>query len=94
MQADRKSNLRYLAARVPDARTVVQDGFSFFEREDAEILDIWDDLWRFSEYYEVMAAALEYYGHRMKKEAGKIYWPVMRGWSERVENWAPADGLA
>jgi 3-methyladenine DNA glycosylase AlkD len=94
VQADRKSTLQHLAIRAADMRSVMKQGFSFFELEDEEVLDVWDDLWNSSPHYDVMNAALHYYGPRLKKQTEPGHWTVLSGWSARVENWAHADGLA
>ncbi len=47
-----------------------------------------------SPYGEVLFAALEYYAPRVRKRVGPELWPVMRGWSGRIENWAHADLLS
>ncbi|MBT5057764.1 MAG: DNA alkylation repair protein [Gemmatimonadetes bacterium] len=94
VQADRKSQLQYLAIRAADLRKVLKQGFSFYELDDRQILDVWDDLWQSSPYYDVMNAGLGYYGPRLKKQTEPMYWDVLSGWSARVENWAHADGLS
>jgi 3-methyladenine DNA glycosylase AlkD len=92
-QNDKKSQLQFLAIKVPVLRQVGRDGFSFYQRPVAEVLAIWDYIWFHSPYYEVMALALEYYGLLGAKIAPDI-WPVLANWSRRVENWAHCDGLA
>ncbi|HCV24508.1 MAG TPA: hypothetical protein DGN59_13710 [Candidatus Latescibacteria bacterium] len=50
---------------------------------------MWDDLWTHSPYYDVMAAAVEYYGQQVRVDPKRMYWTVFRHWSGREENWAP-----
>ncbi|MBI92971.1 MAG: hypothetical protein CME05_07110 [Gemmatimonadaceae bacterium] len=88
VKADRKSALTYLAVRAPNQRKILKTGFSFYELEEREILDVWDDLWTHSPYYDVMAAAVEYYGQRVCVDPKRIHWTVFRHWSGREENWA------
>jgi 3-methyladenine DNA glycosylase AlkD len=71
----------------------VKRGFSFYGLPADEVLAVWDDLWHESPYGEVLFAAIEYY-HRSPKRQTANFWPVIRGWIGRIDNWAHADGLA
>ncbi len=75
-------------------RRAVKSGFSFYDLPEEQVLGIWHELWMRSPCGEVLFAALEYYGPRVKKRVGPELWPVMRGWSRRIENWAHADLLS
>jgi 3-methyladenine DNA glycosylase AlkD len=91
--ADRKSSLRYLGLSVPEWRARTRQGFSFYALEPREVLAVWDGLWRGSPYGEVLFAALAYY----RKAPGRWppgFWEVIRGWIDRIDNWAHADELA
>jgi len=90
---DRRSSLDFLGVRAPALRQVVKKGFSFYAQPEAQILQIWDEIWSNSTYSEVMNAAIDYYGHKTKKQVDPNLWPVIKHWSNRVENWAHADGL-
>jgi 3-methyladenine DNA glycosylase AlkD len=91
---DRGSALEHLGIRFPALRKRVKEGFSFYECSEAEILAVWDRLWRTSPYGDVLFAALEYYLPRVKKRVSPAVWPVVRHWHERVDNWCHADGLS
>ena len=91
---DRGSSMEHLGIRFPALRKRVKDGFSFYERPAGEVLAIWDRLWRTSPYGDVLFAAIEYYGPLVRKQVSPTYWPVMRHWHERVDNWCHADGLS
>ena len=93
IKADRRSSLDFLGVRTPALRQVVKKGFSFYAQPEAQILQIWDEIWTLSTYAEVMNAAIEYYGLKTKKQVDPDLWPVLKHWSNRVENWAHADGL-
>jgi hypothetical protein len=82
---DKKSQLQFLAIRVPVVRAAVKSGFSFYDRPADEILSIWDSIWFSSPYFEVMDAALHYYGLQGRRISSEI-WPVVVGWASRVEN--------
>ena len=75
-------------------RRRVKEGFSFYALPEAEVLAIWDRLWRDSPYGDVLFAALEYYAPRVRKRVGPEFWPVVRNWPERVDNWCHCDGLS
>ena len=44
--ADRRSKLGYLGLSVPQWRARTKQGFSFYSLPSAEVLAIWDRLWR------------------------------------------------
>ena len=91
---DRGSSMTHLGIGFPALRTRVKEGFSFYDLPADEVLAIWDRLWRMSPYGDVLFAALEYYVPRARKVVSPTLWPVVRGWTERVDNWCHADGLA
>jgi len=92
-QNDKKSQLAFLAVRVPDIERVVRGGLSFYGRSADEILAIWNAIWCYSPYFEVMAAAGMYYSLQRAK-IDPASWPTLSTWSRRCENWAHADQLA
>ena len=94
IRRDRGSELEYLGIRTPALRRAVKEGFSFYDLPEEKVLEIWNELWMRSPYGEVLFAALEYYGPRVRKRVGPELWPVMKGWSRRIENWAHADFLS
>ena len=94
MAKDRGSSLKYVGIRVPALRRRVRQGFSFYDFDQTTMLAIWDDLWMGSEWGDVLFAAQEYYGPIVRKHADDAYWPVMKRWIDRVDNWAHADGLS
>ena len=90
---DRGSSLEHLGIRFPVLRKRVKEGFSFYDLPEDEILAVWNRLWRTSPYGDVLFAALEYYAPRVRNGASPALWPVVRHWSERVDNWCHCDGL-
>jgi 3-methyladenine DNA glycosylase AlkD len=91
---DRGSSMTHLGIGFPALRKRVTEGFSFYELPAEKVLASWDRLWRTSPYGDVLFAALEYYVPRAKKEVSPTLWPVVRNWTERVDNWCHADGLS
>jgi 3-methyladenine DNA glycosylase AlkD len=88
-----KSQLEFLAIKVPVMRQVAREGFSFYSQSPEEVLEIWNAIWFSSPCYEVMSMPLFYY-ERPGKKISPATWPTLSTWSERVENWAHSDGLA
>lgn len=89
----KKSQLDFLAVRSAALTQVIGDGFSFYERPEGEILEVWSYIWFHSPFFEVMSAAANYYSLQ-KGEIASDTWPVLSTWPQRVENWAHADNLA
>lgn len=94
IQQDRGSQLKHLGIRFPDLRRRIKKGFSFYHLPEDDVLQVWDTLWHTSPYGDVLFAALEYYSPIVRKQVNPTLWPVMRRWSERVDNWCHSDGLS
>ena len=94
MAKDRGSALNYVGIRVPALRRRVREGFSFYDLDPATVLAVWDDLWMGSDWGDVLFAAQEYYGPIVRKRVDEAYWPVMKRWIDRVDNWCHSDGLS
>ena len=94
IQLDRGSQLKHLGIRFPELRRKVKEGFSFYKLPEEQVLEVWDALWQTSPYGDVLFAALEFYAPIVKKKVSPTLWPVVRQWSERVDNWCHSDGLS
>lgn len=94
IQKDRGSQLTHLGIRFPELRRRVKQGFSFYALPEEQVLAVWDKLWRTSPYGEVLFAALEFYAPLVRKRVSPILWPLLCGWSARVDNWCHSDGLS
>jgi 3-methyladenine DNA glycosylase AlkD len=92
-QNDKKSQLQFLAIRVPQLRKITQTGFSFSDESEETILAIWNYIWHTSPYFEVMSVASMYY-ELQKSQIPFFTWSTLVHWQQRVENWAHCDGLA
>jgi 3-methyladenine DNA glycosylase AlkD len=92
-QNDKKSQLAFLAVRVPAIERVVRSGLSFYRCPADEILAAWNAIWCSSPYFEVMAAAAMYYSLQRAK-IDPDTWPTLSTWVRRCDNWAHADQLA
>ncbi len=91
---DRGSKLKHLGIKFPDLRRRIKQGFSFYELPEENVLEVWNALWNTSPYGDVLFAALEFYIPIVKKKVSPALWPVVRQWSERVDNWCHSDGLS
>lgn len=91
---DRGSSMEHLGIRFPALRQRVKEGFSFYDLPEDRVLAIWDRLWRTSPCGDVLFAAIEYYAPLVRRRVSPSYWPVMRAWHERVDNWCHSDGLS
>jgi 3-methyladenine DNA glycosylase AlkD len=92
--ADRGSKLQYLGIGFPALRARVKQGFSFTSLPPAQVLEIWDALWKHSPCGDVLFAALEYYAPVLRKQVALQFWPVARHWVTRVDNWCHSDALS
>ncbi len=93
IRRDRGSALQYVGIGVPERRRVVRQGFSFSALGDAAVLGVWDSLWRESSNGDVLFAALDHYRPIVRRQVPPILWPVVRGWIDRIDNWAHCDEL-
>lgn len=89
-----QSKLRYIGLRVPDLRKAARTGFSFSEKSPRELALVWDYVWRKSDCYEAMALALDWFNEPKRRTELKSYWPLLKKWSARIDNWAHSDALS
>lgn len=89
-----QSKLRYIGLRVPDLRQTSRTGFSFSQRPPEEVAKIWDFVWHNSDCYEVMSLALTWFEDPKRRKTLKTYWPLLKKWSARIDNWAHSDTLS
>jgi 3-methyladenine DNA glycosylase AlkD len=94
VQRDRGSQLEHLGITFPNLRRRVRQGFSFYRLPEDQVLEVWDALWKTSPYGDVLFAALEFYAPVVRKRVSPGLWPVVRQWSDRVDNWCHSDGLS
>lgn len=94
IRRDRGSALPHLGIGMPALRARVKQGFSFSSHPEAEVLAIWDALWRTSPYADVLFAALETLAPIVRKRAPPALWHTVRPWSERIDNWCLSDALS
>lgn len=91
---DRRSDMEYSGVRVPTRRKLSRKGFSFFDRSESDVIEIWDDLFMHSPNGDVLFCALDYLRFRVRKSVSPNLWSVIRRWVARVENWAHSDEMS
>jgi len=88
-----KSQLEFLAIKVPVMRQISREGFSFYDRSPEEMLAVWNAVWFSSSCFEVMCMALFYF-ERQGRKISAATWATLSTWSQHVENWAHSDSLS
>ncbi len=88
------TRLDVLAIPVPAQRKLAKAGFSFSHLEPAAQIAIWDGVWQRGRSLEVLGQALYYTSAIRDGAALAAHWPTLRGWVDRVDNWALSDGLS
>ena len=91
---DRKSSLEYCGVRVPARRKRVKQGFSFTDLPDDDVLAIWSEIWHSSPNGDVMHCAIDWYRDRVRKDPREEWWPRLKTWISRIENWCHSDDLS
>ncbi len=89
-----QSKLRYIGLRVPQLDEAMRTGFSFSKNEPKDLAMIWDRIWHLSDCYEVMSLALAWFCDSKQRVILKRYWPYLKKWSSRIDNWAHSDTLS
>lgn len=89
-----QSRLRFIGLRVPHLNQAMNTGFSFSNKSAKEMSLIWDSIWQNSDCFEVMALALSWFYQPERKKDLVGYWPLLKKWSERIDNWAHSDTLS
>jgi 3-methyladenine DNA glycosylase AlkD len=85
-----ESTYQFLNLRVPQIRTELKKGFSFSNDKNNWL--IWDYIYKKSQIYEVLSAAVTWASEQPTEEK-VCNRELLIGWSDRADNWALADGL-
>ncbi|EKD32879.1 MAG: hypothetical protein ACD_76C00124G0003 [uncultured bacterium] len=89
------TKLPVLGHRLPVLHKILKNGFSFFNKSDAEILNIWNYIFLNAKTHEAMYLPLLYYakhvGVQYIEPQPKQQWQKFRFWVERIENWEHSD---
>lgn len=88
------TQLDVLAIPVPAQRKIARAGFSFSHLDPPQQMALWDGIWQRAGTLEVLAQALFYAASLRDPAALALHWPVLRGWVDRIDNWALSDGLS
>jgi len=82
---------RRLFIRVPHVRKIAKTGYSFYDLSAQEVVNIWDYIWRTTQWYEVAHQALYFYQH---KTLSKIEFTKIKHWIARCDCWEHSDDLS
>lgn len=85
-----KSVLTYLGLKVPTLDAVYKKGFDFGDEPQR----VWDYIWKTSPIYEVMSLALSWFDDKKRRSTLFNYWPLLKTWIYRIDNWAHSDVLS
>ena len=89
-----QSKLKFLGLKVPQIRKALKHPFSFSDLPKGEAIEIWTQIFFATDIYEVMSMPLGWVEGLRKKQSILEFWPELRKWSARVDNWAHADDLS
>jgi len=87
-----KTKLPYLGTKIPDLNKLVRQGFSFYERTDKEILEIWNYIWNHATSHDSMNIPLIYYRWKTDKLTKQTF-STFKKWFDRVDSWGHSDQL-
>lgn len=73
-----------------------QDGFSFSKLSDLEQAKIWSYIFKNTNYLGIGHLAISHFKQFQGKKNHPLepYWPLLKTWASKIENWAHADMLA
>ena len=89
-----QSKLKYIGLRVPDLRKIINKGFSFSNVDEEKLVKILDYIWWNSNCYEVISISLSWFYDSKNRSRLKLYWPILKKWSKKIDNWAHSDTLS
>ena len=74
----------------------IEGGFSFANLSDSEQAAIWTHVFKNTEYMGIGHLAINHFKKFQNKKSHSLYqyWPKLKTWVARIENWAHADMLA
>jgi len=87
----------FIGLSVPQQRAIFKQGFSFDKLTDTQQLEIWDNIWKTSEHYEMMNFAQMFASKHTKRLSAfesVLVWNTVKDWVKQIDNWAHSDGLS
>ena len=89
-----QSQLEYLGLKVPQVNSLFKHKLDIHTAPPEAQVEYWNYIWHESNCYEVMAAALTYFLHSKRYNNAVTFWPLLKKWVHKVDNWALSDGLS
>lgn len=87
------TQLEVWGVKMPVARKIAKQGFSFSHLEMEEQYLYWKYIWMSSENFDVMTQAIFFCDTYIKYAEKKFFFSEMQEWLQRVDNWAHSDQL-
>ncbi len=91
---DERSRLKYLGYKVPQLDALYARGFGIEKLPLARQADAWHQLFMSSQAYDEMSLAFRFFNGTLKREELPRYWPKLKQWAKRIDNWAHSDSLS
>lgn len=87
------TQLDVIGVKIPVARKLFKNGYSFSGLEAEEQYLIWKYIWFSSDTFDVMTQALFFCDQYIKLAEPVYFFEEMQEWLQRVDNWAHSDTI-
>ncbi len=88
------TQLHLKGLKIPDARKIFADGFSFSTLQLNKQIYIWDYIWHQTDVFEIKSLALFFLDKNYSKVDALLLWDTIKQWTSSIDNWAHSDGLS
>lgn len=85
---------RVLGIKAKTQRDLCRAGYSFSKQPIETQLAIWDHIWKQADIHEVMSQAIIFVDQKLNRLDPATGWKVVKGWVDRIDNWAHSDMLS
>ena len=87
------TQLQVIGLTVPEMKKI-NKSFSFYDKTPAQVMKIWDYIWKNSGIFEIKIQAILYYEKKIKEINFDEHWSMLASWLDDVENWEHSDRLS
>jgi 3-methyladenine DNA glycosylase AlkD len=84
----------FIGLSVPKQREVFKTAYEFNSLTLDQQLEIWNEIWLYSNLYEAMTQALFFVSQHKDAFGTKTLFAVTKNWVGKIDNWAHSDGLS
>jgi 3-methyladenine DNA glycosylase AlkD len=88
------TSYKLIGIPVPAQRKLFRAGYGFADLSLTEQLKIWNEVWLYSNSYEVLTHCIYFVEKNINKLDAKEVWNVTKHWVSKIDNWAHSDGLS